>query len=358
MNVEYVELNHEGVAVRAAVVPAGATLAVTGEVFPPTADGVVVNQDVAGQLDGALKNLATVLSKVGASLNTVARLNLYAATPEAAISARKALDARLKCPVSAVVTPSPQPGALVALDAVAVATAKTSPDPGNVRVFQSDRAVYVSGMAAPGDMAAATHDTLEKLGGVLEFLKIDRKDVVHVKSFLHHADDVAASAGELAKFFNGNPPPATWVQWTMKDPIEIEMVAQGAVQTKGETVTYHTPPDVKPSPLYSRIATVHGGKTIYTSGVYAGAKAPDAAGETRLALTALRELVKKSGGDFENLVKATYYPATDGTSAALNQIRPEFYNPQRPPAASKAPVAHTGDAESELTLDLIAVTPK
>ena len=95
-----------------------------------------------------------------------------------------------------------------------------------------------------------------------------------------------------------------------------------------------------------------------SSGVYAGAKTSDAAAETRLALTALREVVKKAGGDFEHLVKATYYPATDATSAALNQVRPEFYNPARPPAASKAPVTHTGDAESEITLDLIAVTAK
>ena len=103
MNVEYVELSHEGVAVRASVVPAGATLALTGEVFPTTADGVVVKQDVEGQLDGALANLETVLNKVGASAKTLARLNLYAETPEAAVSARKLLDARLKCPVSAVV---------------------------------------------------------------------------------------------------------------------------------------------------------------------------------------------------------------------------------------------------------------
>ena len=358
MNVEYVELSHEGVAVRASVVPAGATLALTGEVFPTTADGVVVKQDVEGQLDGALANLETVLNKVGASAKTLARLNLYAETPEAAVSARKLLDARLKCPVSAVVTASPQPGALVAVDAVAVATAETSPDPGNVRLLKSNRAVYISGMAAQGEMGPATRETLEKLGGVLDHLKIDRKDVVHVKLFLRDARDIAASAEELFNFFHRQPPPATWVQWTMKDPIEIELVAQGAAHPNADTVTYQTPPNVKPSPLYSRITTVHGGRAIYTSGVYAGAKTSDAAAETRLALTALREVVKKAGGDFEHLVKATYYPATDATSAALNQVRPEFYNPARPPAASKAPVTHTGDAESEITLDLIAVTAK
>jgi enamine deaminase RidA (YjgF/YER057c/UK114 family) len=215
-------------------------------------------------------------------------------------------------------------------------------------------------MAAEGEMAAATRATLEKLGGVLDHLKIDRNDVVHVKLFLADARDVAAPSREVSDFFNRQPPPTTWVRWTMKDPVEIELVAQAGNDDNkpADTVTYHTPPGVKPSPLYSRVAKVHGGRMIHTSGVYAGAHAPDAAGETRLALAALRELVRKSGGDFEHLVKATYYPASDATSAALNQVRPEFYNPARPPAASKAPVTHTGDAESELTLDLIAVTPK
>jgi enamine deaminase RidA (YjgF/YER057c/UK114 family) len=184
--------------------------------------------------------------------------------------------------------------------------------------------------------------------------------VVHVKLFLQNAGDISASREELFNFFDRQPPPATWVQWTMKGPIEIELIAQAGAAAAGapDTVSYHNPPPAKASPLYSRVALVHGGRTIYTSGVYAGAATPDAAAETRLALTALRGLIKKAGGDFEHLVKATYYPATDATSAALNQIRPEFYDPQRPPAASKAPVQHTGDAESELTMDLIAVMPK
>jgi enamine deaminase RidA (YjgF/YER057c/UK114 family) len=67
-------------------------------------------------------------------------------------------------------------------------------------------------------------------------------------------------------------------------------------------------------------------------------------------------IVRKTASDFEHLVKATYYVSTEGASAKLNELRPEFYNPQRPPAASKAKVKHVGLPEKTVTLDMIAVT--
>jgi type I restriction-modification system DNA methylase subunit len=42
-------------------------------------------------------------------------------------------------------------------------------------------------------------------------------------------------------------------------------------------------------------------------------------------------------------------------SAKLNELRPKFYDPQRPPAASKAQVFGVGVANRSLTLDMIAV---
>jgi enamine deaminase RidA (YjgF/YER057c/UK114 family) len=282
--------------------------------------------------------------------------------------ARLALDGKgVKCSITTVVSALPVPGALVAVDAVAVATAQTSPDPANVRLLNAGRAVYISGMAAEGEMAEATRLTLEQLDGALKHLGLTRGDVVHVKSFLRGADDVSAARGALAKFFDGGAPPAAWVEWTMKSPIEIELVAQANPvgvdnASAPPTVTYLNPPPSKVSPLYSRVAVVQGGRMIFTSGIGAmpagGAPPADAADETRRALAALRAVVTKAGGDFEHLVKATYYPATDATSAALNKVRPEFFNPERPPAASKAPARHTGARRRDLTLDFIAVTPK
>jgi enamine deaminase RidA (YjgF/YER057c/UK114 family)/rhodanese-related sulfurtransferase len=363
-NVEYVATKHKGVEVRAAIAPPDATLAYTTELLPGDAAGGAT--DPTQQAKSLLKRLEEVLAKVGASRETLVRINLYAASEEAAVSGRRALEAAVGCPIAPVVTDLPQSGAMVAIEAIAVAKGvERSPDPGQVRLLKSARAVYISGMAAPKkDMAEATRGTLEQLDGVLKHLGIPKEHVTTVKSFLRsESGAVDAARGEIAKYFDGNPPPMAWVHWMTKDAIEIEFVAElpesKAAGHEADTVTFLTPPGATTSPLYSKVAIVHpGGRMIYTSGVDAAREGRDATAETRLALAAMKEAVNKAGGDFEHLVKATYYPSSDATTQALTKVRPEFYDPKRPPAASRALVRSTGTPGSQLTFDLIAVTPK
>jgi enamine deaminase RidA (YjgF/YER057c/UK114 family) len=66
--------------------------------------------------------------------------------------------------------------------------------------------------------------------------------------------------------------------------------------------------------------------------------------------------LESSGSDFEHLVKATYYVSDDLAGNKLNDIRPQFFNPLRPPAASKAKVRGVGVPDKTVTLDMIAVT--
>jgi enamine deaminase RidA (YjgF/YER057c/UK114 family) len=93
---------------------------------------------------------------------------------------------------------------------------------------------------------------------------------------------------------------------------------------------------------------------IYVSGLH-GIKAQDAEGQVREIFGSLGEILKQAGGDFENLVKATYYVSDNAASDKLNDIRLEFFNPQRPPAASKAKVKGAGPAGKTVTFDMIAV---
>ena len=57
-------------------------------------------------------------------------------------------------------------------------------------------------------------------------------------------------------------------------------------------------------------------------------------------------------------MKATYYVADDDSSNKLNDLRPKYYDPARPPAASKAKVAGSGMENTSVTLDIIAVSRK
>ena len=69
-------------------------------------------------------------------------------------------------------------------------------------------------------------------------------------------------------------------------------------------------------------------------------------------------MLEKTGSDFRHLAKATYYVADDEASRKLGELRPKFYDPRRPPAASKAVVPGVGLAGKTVTLDMIAVAPR
>jgi enamine deaminase RidA (YjgF/YER057c/UK114 family) len=69
----------------------------------------------------------------------------------------------------------------------------------------------------------------------------------------------------------------------------------------------------------------------------------------------LGEVLRPVGSDLKHLVKATYYVADGEVSKALNDVRPSIYDPERPPAASKALIAGTGDAKRTIVIDMIAV---
>ncbi|MEO6811516.1 MAG: RidA family protein, partial [Isosphaeraceae bacterium] len=115
-----------------------------------------------------------------------------------------------------------------------------------------------------------------------------------------------------------------------------------------------TPPELKPSPVYSRIVRVNRGDLIYVSGL-TGPDGADGKAQTEAIFGTLKEILSRAGSDFRHMVKATYYVADDPASRALNDLRPKYYDPARPPAASKAVVAGVGLPGRTITLDMIAV---
>jgi enamine deaminase RidA (YjgF/YER057c/UK114 family) len=115
-----------------------------------------------------------------------------------------------------------------------------------------------------------------------------------------------------------------------------------------------TPEGLKASPIFARVTRVDAARTIYTSGLLgkAGTSGED---QVREIFAQLKSVCDQTGSDFKHLAKATYYVAADDTSKQLNAIRPELYDPQRPPAASKAMVRGVGSPAHGIAVDMIAV---
>jgi len=326
-------------------------------------------EDVFGQL-------SAVLTDLGSSPTDLVKLNIYVADPETGTAAMKFLSswcpARAIPPVAAVATTLPQ-GRKFALDAVFVARRvedktdvthrfnvepinETTPRKSQVSVLPKGDVVYVSGQAQPGELAAATRSTLEGLLETLKFLKLQRSDIVQVKCFLQPMSNVEIVDKEIAAFFGDGPVPAvSHVEWIAdaSRPIEIEMIVAAPLTKTTETVSYYTPPSMKSSPVFSRVARIHGTRRVYLSGVISE-DAGDGAGQVHSIFQKLIQQLKPTRSNLRHLAKATYYVADADASSALNTIRPHYYDAKRPPAASKAMVRGTGVEGRTISVDMIA----
>lgn len=359
----------------AVVVPDG-TLVHTAQLFPVERDQRLVGDgDLARQTQFVLGRLEVALAAAGARLADAVKLNVYVRQTDGAAGVRQVLAAQFPGPqrpaVSFVVTPLPVADALVAMDAVAFVDAAR---PSTVTMRRSEMLaddacahvgllprgarIYVAGQAEKGaTLAEATRKTLESLQATLKFLGRTDADVVQVKAFLHPMSQAADVRAECQRFYGASPPPLVLVEWQAPQ-IEIELIAWGGPDPKGPAIEYLTPPGMTASPIFSRVARVNHPHSIYVSGLYApsagNAGARDAADEVQSVFDRLGGILKKSGSDFRHLAKATYYVSNGEASKQLNALRPRYYDPQRPPSASKAAVVGTGWPGTGLTIDMIA----
>jgi enamine deaminase RidA (YjgF/YER057c/UK114 family) len=208
----------------------------------------------------------------------------------------------------------------------------------------------------------------------LRFLERGPEHVVQVKAFVHPVGKREEVQREIVAFFGKVAvPPIVLVEWTFKDSIEIELVVAGAPARASRererpeasrerqrpeatsAVDYLTPPGMTASPIYCRVCRINHGKRVYIGGLYGAGDT--GAGQVKDIFAQLGALLKKTGSDFRHLAKATYYVSTDDASKQLNVLRPNYYDPKRPPAASKAPVRGVGQKGRGIAIDMIAVVP-
>lgn len=343
---------------------------------------VVSPGDVTVQTEQVLRNLDAALKGAKTSSEQTVKLNVYVTKDEFVSAVQQVLAKRFAGPakpaVCFVTTALPQPDALVAMDALAVITAEGVGDgvrtvsgsnetPGNPgTAFRSRTSVmplgsrlYISGQADKAEtLAVSTKLTLSGLENSLKHCGRSKSDVVQVKCFLAPMSQVADVDREIEQFFAPLAVPAvSHVEWESTLPIEIEMVAFAGVTPKlplPEPIEYVTHPSLTTSPVFSRIARVHHPSMIFIGGLM-GKSGTDGTQQIEHVFGELGSLLKETGSDFKHLAKATYYVSQAEAGQKLNELRPKFYDRERPPAASKAQVKGVGLAGAGLTLDMIAV---
>ena len=313
---------------------------------------------VLALLDGALKS-------GGSSLAQAVKLNVYVTADEATAEVEAILAATFagqqKPAVYFVGTALPSANALVAMDAIGAGGGDGQGAAGKCAVLPAGPRVYVSGQAEKGDgsLADATKQTLASLGRTLTFLGLEKKDVVHVKAFLAPMAKCAETEKEIASFFAGvTAPPCSFVDWQSTLPIEIEMIvsaAGNAALAKGPAVEVRPPPGMTTPAVYSRLTIARHPTTIYTSGLYPADEKAPAEAQLRSLFTNLKQVLDLTGSDWMHLVKATYYVNNDELNKWHNTVRPDYFSPRLPPAASKANVKSLGKLGQGISMDFIVV---
>jgi enamine deaminase RidA (YjgF/YER057c/UK114 family) len=353
----------------------------TAQIFAVDRSGRVSDRGNAQkQTSTALANLTSVLLQADSEPAAIVKLNIYLANERDRGLVQQSVASYFTTPekpaISYVISALPNPEELVAIDAVAISREKfkttkwysSRPAAGNARASGMSAAallpagskIYLSGMADTNDLATATRITLEKITNALGHLEVMKADIVQLKAFLQPMKDVDLVKQEIIRFFEGSAPPVVFVEWmspSPNPPIEIEAIATAKVDFNREpiSVTFLTPPGTTGTKVFSRVARVNRGKLIYLSDLV-GSKGQNGEAQVKEIYQKLKQLTDKTGSDFEHLVKATYYVSDYEASNKLNDLRPHYYNPLSPPAASKAKVKTIGLPGRTVSMDMIAVT--
>ncbi|MFZ4101434.1 MAG: RidA family protein [Sphingobacterium thalpophilum] len=337
---------------------------------------IVGTGDINTQINQVFFNISSSLKQAGSKIDQIVKLNIYIRNSSLIPAVQEQINKRFKSgkrpALSFVAGDLSHPAALISMDAIAVSTIintigvnylmpknlTSGSDVVQSAILPAGPVVYVSGQAVKGELAEATRGTLEQLQATLVSLGLEKKHIVQIKSFIRPMSDLKVVEKEFAQFFKGNTiPPMVNVEWTSKDPvIEIELIASSPNRgaQPAQQLDFITPAGMTASPVYCKVTRINYGQKIYISGLY-GQVSGNADTELASIFNLMGLILKNTGSDFRHLVKATYYVSNDVHSAKLNEIRPKYYDPLRPPAASKAMVKDVGKPEAGISVDMIGV---
>ena len=359
-----------------AVIVENKALVHTRQLFPVDQAGNLVGGDsLEKQIEQVLTNLDTVLQAAGSGLNQLVRVHVYAIEPATVDQVRdqlsKRLDPAVRPAITSVLTPIPNREARVAIDAIAVANDAApavvlqrceavhgDADCADTAVLPAGGVAYLSGVPAEGGLTTSAIDkSMVTLGRTLEQLHLTSAHIIQLKVSLKPATSAEETLQVLKKYFPGQlTPPVVFVEWIAQAPVEIELVAQLPPQADAaaESVRYYNPPEFRPLPTFSRVALAQGTRSIYTSSLFSR-EAGRGEEQASDVFAQLQSILEQAGGDMQHLAKATYYVSDDDAGRGFDRVRLRYFDPQRPPAASKVMVYGMGKAGRSLTMDMIAV---
>lgn len=362
-----------------AVIAGGQCLLVSRQILPVDREGrLAPGGEPPGrwqsQVEQLLANLEALLNENGSGWDKLVRVHGYVANPQAAGVLVEGLAKRIpdgQRPALALVeTPLPLGGADLAVDVLAISaenvdvlTLRRSAQIWGEEGFADVALVPVSGLAffsgypEKGEPAEAASKSLAGLLELGQQLGVVRADIAFLKVFAQPVGLSEVVKTKLRSVFADQlVPPVAYVEWIASAPVEIEMIAvlRTLSALQDGKIRFYNPPGVKPSPTFTRVVLTAPGVYAFTGGVTAE-QASDGTGEVRAIFEDLGNILREIGSDFRHLIKATYYVSGKESSTALDKLRPEYFDPSCPPAASKVTVHGVAVPDRSIVVDMIAL---
>ena len=372
--IQYIPLNApEGMS--QAVIVQQMPLVHTRQLLPLDREGKLVGVGaVDQQIEQVLDNLEAVLRDSGSGFDKLIRLNIYALSTSTVEKFQEHLSQRLSSSVrpaiTSVLTPLTHRQAMVAIDAVAGSVNSSKAvelkrcgavigydNCADAAMLPAGGIAYLSGQPEEASLTVLpTTKAMRNLMKTLGHLNLSPQHVVQVKVFLNPVTSAEEVLREVQQFFpNQNTPPVVFVEWLASMPVEIEMIAQLPRSDKlAKRIEYYTPPEYRPSNVFSKVALMRADHQIYISSLYA--KVPSRGEpQANYLFQQLDEILESTGSNMRHLVKATYYVTDHDAARWVDRTRPKIFDPLRPPAASKVTVHGVGHARRTMSVDMIAV---
>ncbi|MEZ6047555.1 MAG: RidA family protein [Planctomycetaceae bacterium] len=340
----------------------------SGMILPTDEEGHVTADTFAAQLSQLGNNLEQLIKSTGSDLQDVVSLRYYVSEAKH-LELMRTFKLNGNVAITLAVTPLPDSAAQVGAEVV-FCSEKTyhqvyclpSPIKGaRLTVLPRGRAVYISGQLEKGEGTIETARlTMEGLHKTLEHIGLDDSHVVYIRTFVDPISKVDEVDEVIHSFYPKQARPSvTHVEWKTTDSIEIEMIAyapeeieiEGADQA--ESVQHFWLPWLTISPVYCRWTLINSPDRIYIS-EQLGMNSDTHEAEIHEIFGRIKEILAGTGSDLNSLAKATYFTTNAEVSKPFGEIRPEYYDPQHPPAASLARIEAIALEGKSIAIDMIA----
>jgi len=175
---------------------------------------------------------------------------------------------------------------------------------------------------------------------------------------LQPVDQTPTAQVVVDAFYEDTPPTFVAIEWIANRPTEVALAAYAPTQTDEEALTIEQGPGRDPNPAqFSDIARMNNGRLVFFSGIYASEPGMEPAAEIRDVFGQLKTRVEEAGTSMTNLANVNYFLSSRETNSELSPIRPEYYAPDRAPAANRIGLPGVGKEGRTIMVDAVAVVP-